>query len=47
MAEKVNRGMLESSKNIEFLESSVKILSAMKAENENEIKALKEELLNK
>ena len=47
MAAKVIRGMLESSKNIEFLESTVKILSAMKAENENEIKALKEELLNK
>ena len=38
---------LLNTKNIEFLESTVKILSAPKAENENEIKALKNELLNK
>ena len=38
--------MFENSKNISFTENSVKILSAPKAENENEIKALANELLN-
>ncbi len=46
MAAKVIRGMLEASKNISFTESSVKILSGFKEENENEIKALANELLN-
>ena len=46
MAAKVVRGMLEASKNLSFAESSVKILSALKEENKNEIKALANELLN-
>ena len=47
MAAKVIKSMLESSKNISFTESTVKILSGFKEENENEIKALANELLNK
>ena len=46
MAAKVIKAMFENSKNISFTENSVKILSAPKAENENEIKALANELLN-
>ena len=46
MAAKVIKGMLEASKNLVFTESTVKILSAPKAENENEIKALAKELIN-
>ena len=46
VAAKVVRGMLEASKNLSFAESSVKILSALKEENKNEIKALANELLN-
>ncbi|MBQ7332825.1 MAG: FprA family A-type flavoprotein [Clostridia bacterium] len=46
MAAKVIRGMLEASKNISFTESSVKILSALKENNKNEINALANELLN-
>ena len=44
MAAKVIKGMLEASKNISFAESSVKILSGLKEENINEIKALAREL---
>ena len=46
MAAKVIKGMLEASKNISFTESSVKILSGLKEENINEIKALARELEN-
>ena len=46
MAAKVIKGMLEASKNISFAESSVKILSGLKEENINEIKALARELEN-
>ena len=46
MAAKVIKGMLEASKNISFTESSVKILSGLKKENINEIKALARELEN-
>ncbi len=46
MAAKVIKAMFASSKNVSFTENEVKILSAPKADNENEIKALKDELLN-
>ena len=46
MAAKVIKGMLESAKNLSFAEKTVKILSAPNAENENEIKALANELIN-
>lgn len=44
MSAKVMKSMLEGSKNIEFVEPSVKILSAMTAQNEQEISALADEL---
>ena len=46
IAAKVMRGMLEPMKNLSFTETVVKIISAKKAENEKEIKALADELLN-
>ena len=46
MAAKVIKGMFENSKNITQLDTTVKILSSVKAENENEIKALASELIN-
>lgn len=44
MSAKVMKGMLEGSKNVEFVEPSVKILSAMTAQNEQEIENLAVEL---
>ncbi|MBQ2967382.1 MAG: FprA family A-type flavoprotein [Clostridia bacterium] len=44
MATKVMKGMLEKSKNLTYAETEIKILSAMSKENENQIKALAEEL---
>lgn len=44
MSAKVMKGMLEGSKNIEFVEPSVKILSAMTSQNEQEIENLAVEL---
>lgn len=44
MAAKVMKGMFDGSKNIEFVEPTVKILSAMTAQNEQEITALADEL---
>ena len=44
MSAKVMKSMFEGSKNIEFVEPSVKILSAMTAQNEQEIENLAVEL---
>lgn len=44
MSAKVMKGMFEGAKNIEFVEPSVKILSAMTAQNEQEIENLAVEL---
>lgn len=44
MAAKVMKGMFDGSKNIEFVEPTVKILSALTAQNEQEISALADEL---
>ena len=44
MSAKVMKGMFEGSKNIEFVEPSVKILSAMTSQNEQEIENLAVEL---
>ncbi len=46
-AAKVMTGMLEKSKNITFTENNVKILSAVKEENIEQIKALAKELCDK
>jgi flavorubredoxin len=46
MAAKHIKGMLDGAKNLSFAEQTVKILSAPNAENENEIKALANELIN-
>ena len=44
MATKVMRGMLEKCKNLQYAEATVKILSALSAENEKELIALADEL---
>ncbi len=44
MATKVMRGMLEKCKNLQYTEATVKILSALSAENEKELIALADEL---
>lgn len=44
MAAKVMKGMLEKSKNLTFTENNVKILSAVKEDNLDQIKALADEL---
>ena len=46
LADKIIKGMLEKSKNITFANTSVKILSGIKEENIEQIKALAEELAN-
>ena len=45
MAAKVMTAMFEKSKNITFTQNTVKIMSAVKEENIEEIKALAEEIL--
>ena len=47
MAARVMRGMLEKCKNLQYVESGVKILSALSEENEKEIYALADELCQK
>ena len=47
MATRVMRGMLEKCKNLQYVESGVKILSALSEENEKEIYALADELCQK
>ena len=44
VATKVMKGMLEKCKNLNFTQASVKILSAVSQENENQIKELAKEL---
>ena len=44
MAAKVMRGMLEKCKEITFAENTVTLMSAMKSENEAQVKALAAEL---
>ena len=44
MATRIMKGMLEKSKNITLAENTVSILSSMYEENENQIKALADEL---
>ena len=39
------RGMLEKSKNLTFIESSVKIMAALNEESEQQLDALAKELL--
>ena len=46
MATKVMKGMLEKSKNLQYTETNVKLLSAMNDENIKEIDSLAEELCN-
>jgi len=43
-AAKVMKGMLEGCKNLEFLDTTVKIMSAVNEENKNQIEAMAEEL---
>ena len=45
MADKIIRNMLESSKNLTFANTSVKILSSVSEQNKQEIKALAKELI--
>ncbi|MBE7079368.1 MAG: FprA family A-type flavoprotein [Clostridiales bacterium] len=47
IAARVMRGMLEKCKNLQYVESGVKILSALSEENEKEIYALADELCQK
>ena len=44
MATKVMKGMLEKSVNLTYTEATVKILSALNAENEAQLEALADEL---
>ena len=46
LADKIIKGMLEKSKNLTFATTGVKILSGVKQENIDQIKALATELAN-